>query len=209
MKNKIGILAFGSLIYEPGSEIKELEKERINCITPFKVEYSRISSTRGNAPTLIPISVKEKGATIKAVIIVLKNETSIEKAKDILWRRETQIIDKTRKYKYRENPNENQLIIKLLENFYNVEKVIYTSFKQQEKYKNLTSTELAEYSITSILSFAGKLKKDGIRYLSSAKKNNIITYKSEKYEQQILYMTKTNSLEEAIIFLDKQRESKK
>ena len=53
-KHRIGILAYGSLIDEPGLEIEQLIIHRINCLTPFKVEYARKSGTRGDGPTLIP-----------------------------------------------------------------------------------------------------------------------------------------------------------
>lgn len=53
-----GILAYGSVISNPG---KEIEQAMIGCngqiigaFTPFLVEFSRKSSTRGNAPTLVP-----------------------------------------------------------------------------------------------------------------------------------------------------------
>lgn len=51
----IGILAYGSLINNPGDELAPLIIERIPCMTPFNVEYARLSLTRDNAPTLIPV----------------------------------------------------------------------------------------------------------------------------------------------------------
>ena len=53
---KIGILAYGSLIDDPGIEIEPLIKKRIkNIQTPFKIEIARKSTTRGDGPTLIPV----------------------------------------------------------------------------------------------------------------------------------------------------------
>lgn len=209
MKNKIGILAFGSLITEPGIEIINSELDRINCITPFKIEFSRISSTRGNAPTLIPVKNDEKGSKVNAVILVLKSNITLQEAKDMLWRRETRNENKNKGYLHRENPTENQLIIKIIENYHNVEKVIYTSFKQQEKYRDLSCEKLAKFSISSILSKAGELKKDGLHYLLETKKNKIITYKSKKYEDEILKLTKTETLEEAIAKMNEKRKMNK
>ena len=54
-KRKVGILAFGSLIHDPGSELKPKIAMRTRGMTPFGVEYGRYSSkTRGGAPTLVP-----------------------------------------------------------------------------------------------------------------------------------------------------------
>jgi len=52
----IGILAYGSLIIDPGPEIGPLIVRRITTVTPFVVEYARLSRTRGGAPTLVPHS---------------------------------------------------------------------------------------------------------------------------------------------------------
>ena len=52
----IGILAYGSLIDDPGFEIKGLISKKLNGIlTPFKIEFARCSSSRGGAPTLVPV----------------------------------------------------------------------------------------------------------------------------------------------------------
>jgi hypothetical protein len=47
----IGILAYGLLIFDPGIEIEPLIVQRITTLTPFPVEYARISRTRDGAPT--------------------------------------------------------------------------------------------------------------------------------------------------------------
>jgi hypothetical protein len=54
---RIGILAFGSLIGNPGDEIAALEiaaERRHGVLTPFPVEFARSSTKRGGAPTLVP-----------------------------------------------------------------------------------------------------------------------------------------------------------
>ena len=53
----IGILAYGSLIDDPGDEIKPLVKQKIEGVeTPFAIEFARSSKSRNGAPTLIPVS---------------------------------------------------------------------------------------------------------------------------------------------------------
>ncbi len=203
MKHKIGILAFGSLIDNPGEEIKEIEVERINCITPFKIEFARISSSRDQAPTLVPVEENSKGRKTNATIIVIDENTKLDKAKSILWRRECHKTNRNEEYVEREKPTSQNVIVLELENFCEVDKVIYTTFLPQKKYKNLTPEKLADFAISSILSKAGVEKKDGIRYLKSTKKYGIVTEDSEEYEKQILLKTNSKSLEEAIEKLDR------
>ena len=196
---KLGILAYGSLIDNPEKEISMIETTRIECETPFNVEFARTSSTRGNAPTLIPI--EQGGRKVKAIIIVLREETDIEEAKSILWRRETR---KTGTYSYSDSSNPNKVIVKSIENFMNVQTVLYTSIGCNIN-EPLTNELLANLAIGSILTKAGQEKKDGLRYLLSIKQNGIVTELSEEYERKILEITKTETLEQAIEKLDKQR----
>jgi hypothetical protein len=204
MKHKIGILAFGSLIDNPGEEIKELETERINCTTPFKIEFARISSSRDKAPTLVPVKENSKGKKTNATIIIIDENIKLDNAKSILWRRECHKNNRNEKFVERKNPTSKNVLVLELENFCNVEKVIYTSFLPQNEYQNLTPEKLADFAIESILSKSGVEKKDGIRYLQSTKRYGIITENSQEYEKQILLKTNTESLEEAIEKLDKQ-----
>lgn len=82
----IGILAYGSLIDDPGGEIEPYIIKRIEIETPFPVEFARSSRTRDGAPTLVPVS--QGGSTVHAVILVLDREVSESQARDVLWRRE-------------------------------------------------------------------------------------------------------------------------
>lgn len=200
--NIIGILAYGSLIDNPGKEISEIEIERIVCQTPFNVEFARTSRTRGNAPTLIP--VEEGGQRVNAVIIVLNPDTTIETASSILWRRELHKKNRTENYTHSENPNPNKVVVKTIADFMRVKTVLYTSIGCNIS-QTLTSELLADFSIESILSQAGQEEKDGLRYLLSAKRNGIVTSLSEDYENQILIKTETKCLEQAIEKLDRKR----
>lgn len=200
--HKIGILAYGSLINNSGNEISELEIERIDCETPFNVEFARTSSTRSNAPTLIPVEID--GRKVKAKIIVLNPLTNIDTAKSILWRRELHKTNRTDEYIHSESPSPNKVVVKTLKDFMNVQTVLYTSIGCNIT-QPLTSELLADFSINSILSKAGQEEKDGLRYLLSAKRNGIVTKLSEEYESQILMKTETNCLEEAIEKLDRKR----
>ena len=74
-RKEFGILAFGSLINEPGPELNARIVMRIKTQTPFPVEYGRYSGrTRGGAPTLVPHT---KGAPVRAEILVLDDDVSV------------------------------------------------------------------------------------------------------------------------------------
>lgn len=203
MKYKIGILAYGSLITDSGKEIAPLIIDKIDCKTPFKVEFARTSKSRDGAPTLIPYKT---GNEVKAVILVLENSTNLTYAKSILWRRERHQFD-DKDYIEITNPTINQVEVKCINEFENVETVIYTSIGKNIE-GELTAEKLSELAIKSILGKAGEEKKDGIRYLNDSKNNSIITNLSKIYEQSILNITETETLEEAIIKLDLQRKDK-
>ena len=203
MKYKIGILAYGSLITDSGKEIEPLIIDRINCKTPFKVEFARTSKSRNGAPTLIPY---DTGNEVNAVILVLENSTDLAYAKSILWRRERHKFD-GKDYVEIKNPTKNQVEVKSITNFENVEIVIYTSLGKNID-GEITAEKLSQLAINSILNQAGEKKEDGIRYLNESKKNSIITAMSKEYEQSILNNTKSITLEEAIEKLDLQRTKK-
>ncbi|WP_338869247.1 hypothetical protein WBJ53_19640 [Spirosoma sp. SC4-14] len=201
-KYTTGILAFGSLIDNPGQEISEIEVARLDCETPFSIEFARTSSTRSNAPTLIPVKIG--GRKVKAKIIILRPETNIDEAKSILWRRELHKTDRAENYVEPNNPGANRVVVKVLEDFMNVERVLYTSIRSNIN-QSLTGGLLADFSIASILAQAGQQEKDGLRYLLSAKRNGVVTELSDDYENQILIKTGSKSLEEAIEKLDRKR----
>lgn len=199
---KIGILAYGSLIDNPGTEIEPLIIDKIKCTTPFKVEYARKSRTRGEAPTLIPR--EDIGQKVYAVILVLKDEVDLELAKSMLWRRETGQLDSEKKYTESSISNENKVEVKTLKDFFDVETILYTSIGKNIE-GEINADILSSLAIKSILSDAGENKRDGVRYLLNNLENGIITQFSEQYKEEILKKTKTNSLQEAITKLDRQR----
>lgn len=189
----IGILAYGSLIYDHGCEIKAAISSKLKGVrTPFKVEFARKSSTRGDAPTLVPI--KQGGANVNSVIFVMEDEISIDKARDILWRRETGQICKNKTYKPSSNPGPNTVCIKEIKDLAGIATTIYTSIKPN--IKELTPNQLARLSIESVR----KTEKggDGISYLIHVKSNGIETPLMKEYEKEILRQTETETLEAAL-----------
>lgn len=51
-----GIIAYVSLVHDPGPEIASLIVERVDVVTPFRVEFARLSTSRVDAPTLVPVT---------------------------------------------------------------------------------------------------------------------------------------------------------
>src|SRR5947209_5290918 len=107
---KIGILAYGSLINDPGDELSAATASRIESVdTPFNVEFARSSDSRDGAPTLVPVS--EGGARVKAVILVLKDSITESEARDMLWRRETRRVGSGRGYDPPTVPGRNTVLV--------------------------------------------------------------------------------------------------
>ena len=194
---KIAILAYGSLIYEPGEELENCIVNRLGPIlTPFKVEYARSSRTRGGAPTLAPVD--EGGFQVSAVLLVLSDATSEKEAKDMLWRRETSRAQGS--YSPPARPGPNSVLIKTLLNFGGIFLVLYPSI-QANIPSPLTGRKLACLAIASAQNPEVGKGKDGISYLLAAKSAGISTPLTQDYESAILELTGTNTLEAALLSL--------
>src|SRR5450759_1065441 len=90
----IGILAYGSLITDPGYEIASAanlddsgELQKVQFETSFNVEYARLSKSRNEAPTLVPVP-SDIGSRVNGTIIGLRSKVTMQDAMDILYRRE-------------------------------------------------------------------------------------------------------------------------
>ncbi|MBS1666321.1 MAG: hypothetical protein JST58_02995 [Bacteroidetes bacterium] len=199
-QQSIGILAYGSLIDDPGPEISPKIKATIDCITPFNVEFARMSKTRDNAPTLIPVG--EEGCPVKAKILVLENISESE-ATDMLWRRETRQTDRKKKYPAKSKPYTNDVVVKTVENFHGISIVLYTSIGQNIGV--LTAGFLAKLAIESYYNPSGDKNLDGVHYLMNAKNNGIKTTLSPDYEKEILKATNTTTLSDALDVLAKEK----
>jgi hypothetical protein len=194
---KIGIFGFGSLIADPGDELAQATASRMEAETPFAVEYGRTSKrTRGGAPTLVPVS--SGGAHVKATIFVLKDSISEPEAKSILWRRETRQVGSGKPYKRPANPGPNSVLVAVCKNFMGLDRVLYTDFADSAKLGNPTASQLTELAVASARKRDVPEGMDGISYLMAAKKAGIKTPLSGDYEKEILRITGTSSLEEAL-----------
>lgn len=189
---KIGILAYGSLIPDPGAEIKEAIEEVMDGIdTPFNVEFARSSGgKRGGAPTLVPV---KDGQPVNGKIFVLNIDEA--EATHRLYRREIDAVESDKRYVHSDNPGVNKVVVERVENFGGVDVVLYTSIGAT--IEPLTGEELARLAIESVKkAYPGR---DGITYLKDAIANGISTRLTAEYEREILRQTNTESLEAALI----------
>ncbi|MCC5987221.1 MAG: gamma-glutamylcyclotransferase [Pararhodobacter sp.] len=191
-KTTVGILAYGSLISNPGAEIKKARTNIINdVITPFHIEFARSSSGRGGAPTLVPVT--SGGSHVKGQVFVM--DVSEAKAADILYRREIdEVGNMTRSYTRPDPVTDKKVLVERLSNFAGLDVVLYTQIAAT--ITPLTAEHLAKLAIASVAEADPDL--DGISYLIAAKKHGIETALSPAYEAEILKETKSKSLDEAL-----------
>lgn len=191
-KPTIGILAYGSLMSDPGAEIERARTDIIrDVMTPFHVEFARSSNGRGGAPTLVPVTTG--GAHVRGQVFVM--DVSEGEATDILYRREMgRVSDVTRTYKRPEPVIDNAVLVERLTNFAGLDVALYTQIAAT--ISPLTAERLAALAIASV----GKAPPDldGISYLIATKKHGIQTALSPAYENEILKETQCQSLDEAL-----------
>ena len=191
---RIAILAFGSLIEDPGEELRARIQGRVEGIqTPFKIEFARKSRTRGGAPTLIPVD--DGGSPVNGVLLELDPSIGLAEAKDLLWRRETRKEFSGKRYVRPTDPGPNHVLVECKEGFRGFVAALYT--KIDANINPLTADHLAELAICSARSEAGANSKDGISYLASAMRQGITTPLTSAYEATILRETGAASLDEA------------
>lgn len=190
----VGILAYGSLIEDPGKEIKPLIRERREGVeTPFRVEFARSSSKRSGAPTLVPVDTG--GSPVRAMILVLDAAINLENAEDLLWRRETRNECSDKHYTRPARSDPNRLVVERLETFAGLDIVLYAKFGRN--IEDLSAPALAKLAIASAKGEVGKAERDGISYLISVKRQGISTPLMPEYEREVLKRSGASSLKEA------------
>jgi len=187
----IGVLAYGSLITDPGEELAAvIVGEKRDVLTPFPVEFARSSQQRSGAPTLTPVA--SGGRAVRAIIFEVG--VSEDEAIDIVYRREINAVFSGRKY-VEPGPNKtNAVRLVRFAKFEGFDVVISTHMSPN--IEHLSADVLAGLAIAS----AGALRdgRDGISYLLNAKACGIETALSSAYEQEILERTGTTSLADAL-----------
>jgi hypothetical protein len=192
---RLGILAYGSLIDDPGEEIAAATAGilRAGVITPFPVEFARSSHTRAGAPTLVPMT--KGGARVPARVFVLRDDVSEQAARDMLWRRETG--KKGRAPTARVHAGPDDVVIDEIVDFHGVGKVLYARIASN--IVPLTPQRLAELALNSARCAEVAAKgRDGISYLMDALHNGIDTPLSAAYEAELLRRSGAATLADAL-----------
>ena len=191
---RIAILAFGSLIEEPGEALSARIHVGVAGVeTPFSVEFARKSRKRGFGPTLVPEDIG--GSSVNAVLLVLDPEVGLDEAKNLLWRREIGNESSEECYKRPTYPSQDQVLVESFEGFRGFDFVLYTRIDRN--IRTLTPDHLAELAIRSARGEAGANGTDGIRYLESAMRQGVTTPLTPRYEAAVLQATGAARLDEA------------
>lgn len=191
VKLRIGILAYGSLITDPGEELERVTIATTrDVLTPFAVEYARSSRGREGAPTLVP--VVSGGARVKAWIYEV--DADVKTACDILYRREIDAIGSGKSFSEPEPGDLKRVGIERHVGLGGLHVVLSTKLAQT--IMPLTAERLADLAIDS----ARKLKngRDGISYLINATRNGIETPLSAAYAKEVMRRLGVADLAQAI-----------
>jgi uracil permease len=207
----LGILVYGSMMGDPGKEITRHVQTSIPAITPFAVEYARKSKNRSNAPVLVP--VKKDGTKVKAQILVLNPNISEQKACDLLYRRAINFVDEPSIVYTDKDKHENSgLDIQCIENFKNVDRVLYTAFTpnienivKSDISPDQKAKELAYLAIESLNQDTFCMQRDGIQCLIEDFRAGIKTPLSEFYTREIINRASASTLNEARMLIAKQK----
>ena len=190
----IAILAFGSLIGDPGEEIGPLIRDRVKGVrTPFSIEFARSSGTRDGGPTLVP--VEEGGSPVDAVLLGLHPAVELEEAMDFLWRRETRKESSGKRYVRPGDSEPGKVVVECIRNIHGFDVVLYTRIGAN--IEDLSADRLADLAITSARGAAGAKRTDGISYLASVIEHGIATPLLPEYRDAILCKTGARDLDEA------------
>lgn len=189
MTQSVGILAFGSLIEDPGDEIAPHVTATLSCMTPFNVEFARTSKSRDGSPTLVPY---EGGGSVEAKILVV--DMGFLHATDALYRREIHEVGSSKTYREPAGGKRNSVRIRSLSEFEGVGTVLYTDIGAN--IEQPSAIELARLAIKSAR--ARDDGKDGISYLRDALRNHIHTPLSDAYQRKILELVGGKDLDEAL-----------
>ncbi len=195
MRNEVGILAYGSLLSDPGAELLPLIEQRITgVLTPYQVEYARSSKTRADAPTLVPVPDGAGGA-VQAQVLVLKPDVGLATGKTLLYRREIHKVgDADVEYDDSvQNTKRGAVRVRELRDFAGLPVVLYTDLTPNikkvlaQKYAPKAKAQaLAELAIASVTAETYAAGTDGIRYLTDAIAHGIETPLTPYYRAAIL-----------------------
>lgn len=197
-RNEIGILAYGSLLNDPGTELMPvIERRIVNVLTPFEAEFARTSRTRAGAPTLVPVP-DGKGACVRSQVLVLKPDVDVQTGKTFLYRREIHKVGNTDVVYDEVIQSRRRSGVRVVEliGFAGLPMVLYTDLPPnipqvlaQKRDPEVKAQELARLAIASVTPETYAAGTDGIRYLADALAAGIETPFARPYQAAILALT--------------------
>jgi len=211
----VGILAYGSLLVDPGWEIEDVTERKIEGIqTPFEVEYAYKSRGRAYAPTLVPVP-DGKGVCVCAQVFILNPAMGDQEAKNILYRRETnrvgdqdKVYDETAQLRKR-----NPVLVKSFVNLAGIPLVLYTyldanldAILRADISADDKAERLARLAVESVTEETFARCRDGIRYLADAIRHGIQTPLTDPYRCAVLRLAEdAPNLDEARLRIARQK----
>ena len=187
----IGVLAYGSLITDPGPELAAITTGiTTDVLTPFPVEFARSSRKRGRAPTLVPVDTG--GCSVRAVIFEVLGTAS--QVVDIVYRREIHAVGSGKIYVEPAPDRTDAVRIARFEDLAGFDLVLSTQLAAN--IDPLSADILADLAIASAQ--ASHDGRDGISYLIAARASGIETPLSPHYAARILAKTGTADLAAAL-----------
>jgi hypothetical protein len=193
-KPLFGILAYGSLLTDPGEELAEMTVDRIPVTTPFPVEYARSSRGRAGAPTLVPVP-EGCGARVQAQILLLRPDLRDDAAAHKLYRRETNRVGEYGVYyvEKRQLEKNDPVLIKFVKDLGGVPYVFYTWLQPNldvvldpDLSVEAKAAHLAQLAVESVTEKTYAKDRDGIRYLADAIAHGVETPLTAAYRAAIL-----------------------
>lgn len=170
----VAIMAYGSLLYEPGAGLAMVIVGRRPCRTPFPVEYGRASRRWGGGPVLVP---HERGGPVDGALLLLADEVDLGTAVELLADREG--LDGSRGVVEVDMPGDRLVITACL--------------PRNLPAPDMDPDALARRAVTS----ARNGPRNGVAYLNGALRAGIVTPASEAYARGVLERVGAQSLDEA------------
>ena len=187
----IGVLAYGSLITDPGLELAAITVGVTkDVLTPFSVEFARRSRKRGGAPTLVPVDAG--GCPVRAVIFEVEGTAS--QVADIVYRREIHAVGSGKTYAQPAPDWTDAVRIARFESLAGFDQLL--SMQIATNIDPLSAEILADLAIASAQVLSDG--RDGISYLIAAQASGIETPLSPHYAACILARTGTANLTPAL-----------
>ena len=170
----IAILAYGSLLHEPGPQLAPLIVGREPCETPFPVEYGRASRRWNDGPVLVP---HPDGGPVAGELLLLSPGLPLGVAVDLLAEREGLLSARG----VVEVPMDGERM------------VLAASLPRNLPLPDMRPRALARRAAASV----PRGERNGVAYLRGAIASGITTPRTAEYAEEILALAGASSLEDA------------